>query len=324
MKTRPAVAIVVSAIVLALLGNGDGVAQTGGSAAPVKLKLAYVPVGSYPYVWRARDAGYFKAEGLDVTLVAMVGGAAIIPAIEAGELQFGGADVLSVINAVNSGLDLRYVIVPAYVSAKSPVHGMVTNDPQVTKPSDLVGKTVAVNLRYNIEWLLAREWLRQRKVDPEKVTFVEVPFPDMVAAVGKNAVTAAGVAEPFYTLSKDRKYRVLGQYWAEVQEKIAASGIVARKSYIDKNADVTVRLVRALERAAAELKATPELARDLVAANTKTPPAMVARMALMEFEPVADEKYVKIWFDLAVKEGLLDKAKGLGMKDIMWEGAKRQ
>ena len=39
-------------------------------------------------------------------------------------------------------------------------------------------------------------WLRQQGADPRRVSFVEVPFPQMPAALAQSRVDAIGPAEP--------------------------------------------------------------------------------------------------------------------------------
>ena len=46
-----------------------------------KLKIGFIPIGIYSYFWRARDAGYFKDEKIEVELIPMAGGGQIIPAL---------------------------------------------------------------------------------------------------------------------------------------------------------------------------------------------------------------------------------------------------
>ena len=45
-----------------------------------KLRVGYLPVGVYSYFWRARDAGYFKDENIEVELSEDWSGAATSPA----------------------------------------------------------------------------------------------------------------------------------------------------------------------------------------------------------------------------------------------------
>ena len=45
------------------------------------------------------------------------------------------------------------------------------------------GKSIAVNTRNKVIWLYARAWVKATGGDPERVTFKEVPFPQMEDAL---------------------------------------------------------------------------------------------------------------------------------------------
>jgi NitT/TauT family transport system substrate-binding protein len=142
-----------------------------------QLKVGYIPVGIYGYLWRARDAGYFQEENLEVELVPMAGGGQIIPALQSGALQFGISDALGVLNARNGGIPVTYVSFNFQQTAESPVHAVLTMDPAIQSAADLAGKSVATNLSYNTDWTMMREWLRKQGVDINSVTFREIPSP---------------------------------------------------------------------------------------------------------------------------------------------------
>src|ERR1700722_20979990 len=123
-----------------------------------KLRVGFIPVGIYSYLWRARDAGYFKEERLEVELVPMAGGGQIIPALQSGALQFGISDALGVLNARNGGIPATYVSFNFAQASDDPVHAVLTMDPEIKSAADLKGKSVATNLSYNTDWTMMGEW----------------------------------------------------------------------------------------------------------------------------------------------------------------------
>jgi NitT/TauT family transport system substrate-binding protein len=281
-----------------------------------KLRVGYIPVGIYAYFWRARDAGYFKDEKLEVELVVMAGGGQIIPALQSGALDFGISDALGVLNARNGGIPVTYVSFNFQQTKEAPVHAVLTMDPEIKTGADLKGKAVATNLSYNTDWTMMREWLRVQKVDLKSVTFREVPFPDMLAALRNKTVSAVGAVEPFVTLGKEQGATVLGYYFTDVKSPNVLSGIVATTPYIEKNKDVVQRFVRAVNRAIDDFQ-DPKIARQTIAANTKIPPAVIEKMNLGQWSKNVPPATMQFWVDAAKKEGIVNATADL--KGLVWE-----
>lgn len=321
MSNRVKLVAIAAAILLvasALLPGGASQAQNAGEI--TKLRVGYIPIGIYSYFWRARDAGYFRDEKLEIELVPMAGGGQIIPALQSGSLQFGISDALGVLNARNGGIPATFVSFNFSQASDDPVHAVITMDPSIKSPADINGKSVATNLSFNTDWTIMREWLRKRGVDINTVKFREIPFPDMVAALRNGTVSVAGVPEPFYTLAEAQGARVLGHFFTDVQSPVFFSGIVALTPYIEKNPDIVQRFVRAVNRAINDYNSDPSIARKTIAANTKIPPEVIAKMHLGKWQTNIAPETMQFWVDAARKEGVVtDKT---DLKTLIWQGAK--
>ncbi|MGC9967171.1 MAG: ABC transporter substrate-binding protein [Syntrophobacteraceae bacterium] len=64
-------------------------------------------------------------------------------------------------------------------------------------PSDIAGKTIAVPIRYSGHFLALKRYLRQHCLDGSGVSIVEVPPPDMPAALASSQIDGYFVGEPF-------------------------------------------------------------------------------------------------------------------------------
>ncbi|HRF07579.1 MAG TPA: ABC transporter substrate-binding protein [Xanthobacteraceae bacterium] len=315
MKRRLTIAAVAMAAALGLTALAPST-TVHAQEQLTKLRVGYIPVGIYAYFWRARDAGYFKEEKLDVELIVMAGGGQIIPALQSGALDFGISDALGVLNARNGGIPVTYVSFNFQQTKESPVHAVLTMDPEIKTGADLKGKSVATNLSYNTDWTMMREWLRKQNVDIKSVTFREVPFPDMLAALRNKTVSAIGAVEPFVTLGKEQGARVLGYYFADVKSPNVLSGIVATTPYIEKNKDVVKRFLRAVNRAIDDFQ-DPKIARQTIAANTKIPPAVIEKMELGQWSKNVPPETMQFWVDAAKKEGIVNTTADL--KGLVWQ-----
>jgi NitT/TauT family transport system substrate-binding protein len=297
---------------------------TAGEGADVRTRLSvgFIPIAGYAYFWQAQTEGYFAQEGLDVELVPAAGGAAMIPALESGDLQFGVSDIVALLNAQNGGIDVRFVSLNFYENRASPTHAVITNCPNVQSPKDLKGKVVATNIKYNIDWLLMREWLRLKGVDPETVQFTEIPFPDQAVAVKQCRVAAAGMIEPFYTIAQDQGLRVLGNYFTEVLPVVPTAGVIATQAYISRHPGTVKRFVAAIERAIVDGMRDETVVRRLIREHTPIPPGLVDKVHLQEWRLEADVQGMQFFIDKAHQEDLLKRP--LAVADILWKEANRR
>lgn len=308
-----------------VLSTGIAAVGVAGLAAPTtafaedaltKIRVGYIPVSIYTYLWRARDAGYFRDEKLDVELVPMAGGGQIIPALQAGALEFGISDALGVLNARNGGIPITFVSFNFEQTTDHTVHAVLTMDPDVKSAGDLKGKSVATNLSYNTDWVMMREWLSQEKVDPKSVTFREVPFPDMLAALRNKTVTAVGATEPFVTLGEKQGARVIGHFFTDVKSPIVQSGLISTLPYVEANKDITRRFLKAVNRAIDDIQ-DPAVAKKVIAANTKIDPQIIDAMTLGRWDKAIAPDTMQYWVDAAKKEGLISASSDL--KDLVWQ-----
>lgn len=186
-----------------------GCSALGGSDEPDQsssggLERSKVTVGTLPIVDTvplaiAQQKGYFKQEGLEVEVKSLPGGAAAVPGLANGELQFAFGNYVSFFTAQAKGVLDTKLVADAYQAKQGMFLIMGGKDSDVTKPLDLAGKKIAINTKSNIVELTARSSLEAAGVDPKTVTFTEIPFPDMQAAVERKNVDAAFMVEPYIT-----------------------------------------------------------------------------------------------------------------------------
>lgn len=68
---------------------------------------------------------------------------------------------------------------------------------EVKLPSDLAGKTIAVPIKYSGHFLALKRYLRNHHLEHAGVNIVEVPPPDMPAALASSQIDGYFVGEPF-------------------------------------------------------------------------------------------------------------------------------
>lgn len=192
--------------------SGQAAAETGaaGSAGLTKVVVGVLPIAPSVAVKYGVDKGIFEKHGLDVEFTTSSAGAAMLPAVSTGDLNFAVGNPLSVLTAVDKGLDMK--IVTGYSNSKAEgddINGVVVRaDSGISTFADLAGKTTTVNALKTQGDLTIKESAAIDGADPAALKFSEMPFPDMEAQLERKNVDAIWVPEPFLSkalANKDNK-----------------------------------------------------------------------------------------------------------------------
>src|SRR5699024_7615762 len=117
MKTlsiRSGLAVAATAGLLALTSCGGGDAAVSDDEVAQDGQLTEVSIGVVPVVdvapiYLGVQEGIFEEHGLDVDLTVAQGGAAIIPAVQSGDFDFGFSNITSLVIGESQGLPLQVV-----------------------------------------------------------------------------------------------------------------------------------------------------------------------------------------------------------------------
>lgn len=276
-----------------------------------ELTIGSIPIALLTPLVHAQNNGWFAEEGVTVTLdTGAASGAANLTQVVSGDFDIGLSDVPSVMLAINRGLGIQG-IAPASGGGSTPetTYSAVGVAPgsSIASPEDLQGTTVAVNALNNVSDITIKGSLEQRGIDSSTVTFVEVPLPEIPAAILEGRVDAGLLLEPFLGLAISRGVEpVLFNYVDTVPDGTIAVYFTTTE-FAEENADVVASFKRAMDRATAFMAENPEEVRALVPTFTQIPPEAAVQMRLPVFEPEAlGPEAVENLNDLMVELGLLD------------------
>jgi len=182
----------------ALFATGAVQAQT-----PVKFTLDWKFEGpAAPFVV-AIDRGYFKAEGLDVTMDTAGGSLEPLNRLASGTYDIGFGDINSLIKFrdANPGVPIKAIFM---VYNKPPFSIVARKSRGITKPKDLEGKKLGAPAPDGAyaQWPI---FVKANNIDAAKVTIENVGFPvrePMLAAGQVDAIT--GFSFSSYINLKDR------------------------------------------------------------------------------------------------------------------------
>jgi len=281
------------------------------------LRVSIIPINDVAPLFAAIKEGYFKQQGLEVDTAPTAGGAVGVPGLMAGAYDIVFTNVVSTVQARAQGLPVKIIAPGSAIGDGSQGDGgagiLVRKGEGIKTGADLVGKSLAVNTQNNIIWLYARAWVQKAGGDPGKVTYREVPFPQMLDALRKKSVDAVFSVDPFTTIAKgDAGLEFLGSPYIAVQPNLSVAQYVATEDFIAKNPETVKRFNAALQMGIGwvnnNLKA--RTLTDLLASYTKISPEMLAKMA----QPA--EAPTKVDVESIRKTVTLMKAHGLMTGDV--------
>jgi ABC-type nitrate/sulfonate/bicarbonate transport system substrate-binding protein len=295
----------VAALVLAACGSDsdDGGSGGGGGDAASQLTLGYFPLVHTATAVHAEETGLFEEEGLDVTLEQTAGGAQAIPSLVAGELDIVYGNYTSALLAAQQGLPVR-ILAGNDVGADD--HAiMVAGNSSLQEPADLARATVAVNNLQNIGSVAVNAILEEEGVDASTVDFVELPYPDMQAALDAGDVDAIWQVEPFQASALANGHRVLFPLFSGPVEGMPVAGWLTTEQFVQENPDAVEAFRAALAASVDELQGDRERLVELVPTYTQVPAEVVEQVALPEWAPEPDEEQLQKMADLMLDYGII-------------------
>jgi len=223
MKALRVARVLAMATVLAMLGTV--LPSSAPAQEKASLKVSIIPIVDVAPLFAAVKEGYFKEQGLEVDTAPTTGGAVGLPGLVAGAYDIVFTNVVSTVQARAQGLPVRIIAPASAVGDGSQGPGgagiLVRSGEGLKSGADLAGKSLAVNTQKNIIWLYARAWIQKAGGDPSKVTFREVPFPQMIDALRGDRVDAVFVVEPFLSLgTKSGTAQIIGWPYNTVHKRI--------------------------------------------------------------------------------------------------------
>lgn len=159
------------AVALALAASLSLCAGAAAAQEKVTFALDWIINGGHAGYFMAVTNGYFKQEGLDVTVVRGQGSGDTVKRVASGGADFGLADAGTVIASIgNSDVPLKII---AVVYGNASLGIMYTVESGIKSPKDLEGRKIALTAN-SASTTLFPAFLAANNVDPNKITKVSV------------------------------------------------------------------------------------------------------------------------------------------------------
>lgn len=268
MKKWMLAALALLALVGAVACGGDDDDNTAGDGTQAPKELKDVTVGYIPILIDAPffvgiDKGYFEAEGINIKLERLAGGADMLVQTAAGNFDIGSGGIgAAVFNAASAAIeakqDVPFEIVAPLHSEKPPVTTPLVvskarfDSGEITKVSDLKGKKVSINAKgASTEYWLYRA-LQSGGLKYSDVNLQVVGFNDVAAALDNKSIDGAMLGEPLATLGEDKGLvKVLSDDFVNGDQP---TGVYWNRAWAKKNPELAAGFLRAYLKAVGDLE----------------------------------------------------------------------
>src|ERR1700756_5423179 len=183
-----------SKMLAAAVGTGIllGATATQAQQAPLKMTLLGQPSVNNDSIWMALEKGYYQQEGLEVTYRLFPSGTTAFQSFQTGQgdIVMTG-DLPSVQYFFRVKGDYRTI---AVVERDAKGYVAVARK-EITKPQDLLGKTIATRVGSTGSWFIS-EYLTKNGVDASKVTVKNLDTQVLPAALCGGEIAAFFIWQP--------------------------------------------------------------------------------------------------------------------------------
>ena len=208
-----------------------------------KIKFPYSPISYHSLPWLvAYEAKLFEKHGLEVDPVFAGASSLIVQSMLAGEADLAGMAGPAVISNVLKGGDVIQVAalvksfsVPLYVQ------------PAITQIAQLSGKGVGVTRFGSVSHFTAKAILDRSNV-ADAVIVQTGGYPESMTALSINAIAGAMIPAPQSVVLREKGFRELVsiKQIRDMNIRFIEQGVVARRAFADKNADIVKRFIEAV------------------------------------------------------------------------------
>lgn len=250
------------------------------------------------------------------------GGAAIIPAVQSGDFDFGFSNITSLVIGQAQGLPLQVVAPGPQTTGEAGDDFsslLVPEDSDTESIADLEGDRVAVNTLNNINDTVLKEGMRQEGGDRDSMDLVEVAFPDMIGQLESGNVDAIMAVEPFATMAMDTGAREIYSPYAEPIEDLTIAAYFASTERIEEDPETVDAFTAAMKESQQYAEDNPDDAKAILSEYTEIEPEVVDELTMPQFPQQVTRDSIQRIIELSEETGLIDEA--VNIDELLHEDA---
>jgi NitT/TauT family transport system substrate-binding protein len=290
-------------------GDSGGGGGGGGEQEVRELRVGVIPIVDVAPIYLGVEQGFFEEQGLEVELVPGSGGAAAVPGVVSGDYDFSFGNVTSILLASSEGLPLR-IVANGVSSTADPETDfsavVVPGGSDIQSVADLEGRRVAVNNLKNIGEVTIRKGIEDAGGDGSNVEFVELPFPEMPAAVAGGNVDAAWVVEPFVTVATGQGARAVFYPFAEPIEDLTVATYFTLEPTIQEDPEMVDAFQAAINKSLQYANDNPDEVRRILLTYTQIPEAAAQAIRLPSWPEEVNWDSVQTVAELMTEFGITE------------------
>lgn len=313
-------------LVLTSCGGGEGAPAEGETAAQdgglTEVSIGVIPIVDVAPIYLGVQEGIFEDHGLDVELTLAQGGAAIIPAVQSGDFDFGFSNITSLVIGKSKGLPLQVVAPGPQTTGEAGDDFsslLVPEDSDAESIVDLEGQRVAVNTLNNINDTVLKEGMRQEGGDRDSMDLVEVAFPDMGGQLESGNVDAIMAVEPFATMAMNEGAQEIYSPYAQPIEDLTIAAYFASTDRIEEDPETVDAFIAAMKESQQYAEDHPDDAKAILSDYTEIEPDVVDELTMPKFPQQVTRDSIQRIIDLSEETGLIDET--VNIDDLLHEDA---
>ncbi|MBO3746758.1 ABC transporter substrate-binding protein [Streptosporangiaceae bacterium NEAU-GS5] len=293
---------------LASCGSSGSSSTTAGSSNGLEkttLTVGVLPIADVAALFIANQRGFFKAEGLTVKPEIVANGAAAIPRLINGTLDFALGNYFGVLSAQDKGAANMKIVADTYQAKPDIFDIVVPKDSTIQSVADLKGKRVAVAGLNTIATLAVDATLRVNGLASTDVHYVEVPFPEMPGKLFAGAVDAAFLTEPFLTGVQKNGARKIADTMTGAMADFPIACWVTVDDFAKKNPKTVAAFQRAIVKAEAIADSDRKAVEAVLPTYTKIDAATASIITLGSFPTTLNPTRIQRVADLMLEYNYL-------------------
>jgi NitT/TauT family transport system substrate-binding protein len=293
---------------LALAGSVPLCAGIGAAnAAEQKITVGFTAINEFTGLFVAIDKGLFKRRGLDVDATLIANNATIPAALYSRSIQIGTPSVTTLLQAVDGGLDLRFVCGGGVLSSTKPSVGIIVRaDNGPDSASALMGKRIGVPGLNALFHVIARRWLSQNGVDPRKVNFIETPFAQMYDLMRGGQLDAVVAGDPVRSrMMADNVGKALGNILSSIPEGSLSGNYASTAAFAQENSSVLSAFSEAIAEADELATKDPASVLDIVSRYLRLPVDVLAKLPPPILRTRIDRAQIEFWVQVAREQEMV-------------------
>lgn len=290
--------------------------------AATKVRIMHPPGAVAAAAFVAKDQGFFDKRGLDAELIMAATGNAAITGVISGSVEVAAPTPTVFLQAIDAGLDQVALAAASGFPETSLAALMARANSNIKTAQDFVGKKVGVPGLNGLLDVLFRKWLADQGVDPKRVSYAEVTFPQMSDMLKAGHLDAVVTVDQFRTrIQAENTGYLVSEYTRTIPDGTIATLYSASGKWAAANPAAVKGFQEAIVEAVAFSKTNTPATHESIARYTKLPPQVVAATPVPNLMAKISADDLKFWINLMKDRGMMTTTPDVAKVVVPWQAS---